>query len=334
MKAQRLRWRGTAPGGELVQPGAGEGQHVAVGVAQAGRSGQCGAGAEVAIHLVEILLRGLPRRAAGEQKVADDGVEHQAGHVAAEQAVGGEHRAQAEAAAALGQARPVLCIVARTQSSPHQGRRAPQHAGDQLGVRGGDAQVVGEHRKVRDAVLRVGHVRGHVDDRQAEPGKAHEDFDIESHAPRNVRAEDAHRGGQRVEPEAAHRVGHLARQGFDTHPEVGDGAAVQARLGYAVVVDWPAADHRLGLGRAEFEKARHVGQVVLAVGVNLQRMGQAVGVGLLEAGDHRRAFAAIDGQGDEACLRAVGHRLRQGGAGGRIAAVVDQIDRQIVACQR
>ncbi len=107
------------------------------------------------------------------------------------------------------------------------------------------------------------------------------------------------RVGQWVHTKAAHGIADLQRQGVDPHPHVGQVARVKAALGHAVVVFRVAADHRIRVGAGGVEEGTDFPQVVLAVGVHLQGVGETQACGFAKAGHDGGAFALVGGQGQQ-----------------------------------
>src|SRR5581483_7870156 len=93
--------------------------------------------------------------------------------------------------------------------------------------------------------------------------------------------------------EAAERIADGERARFEPHPEVRDPAAVAAARRRAGVVARRAADHGIGLALALGEETRHVVQIVLPVGIDLQRVREAALRRFAQAVEHRGAFAAV-----------------------------------------
>jgi len=110
--------------------------------------------------------------------------------------------------------------------------------------------------------------------------------------------------------------------------------AVEARLRHALVIHGSTENHRTGFGARGLDKTRDVGGVVLAVGVDLQRVRVVRAARGAQPRHDRGALAAVDRQTQQRHLcrisaREFGEHL----LGRLVAAVVDDEDRQAVSRQ-
>jgi hypothetical protein len=159
-------------------------------------------------------------------------------------------------------------------------------------------------------------------DTEAGPSHAGENFGFEIEAMEAVRnLEDV---GEGIDAEAALAVGDLLA-GLDAEPEGGGVAAFFAACGDvgAGGVEITVADDEVvgGFGCGG-EEAGDVGDVVLAVGIDGDGVGEAVVAGVVEGGEEGVAFAAVFGVGEEGDAGVGLQKL--GGAVG--AAIVDDDD--------
>src|SRR6185503_6684167 len=108
--------------------------------------------------------------------------------------------------------------------------------------------------------------RGQVAHRYTAPDHADRELEIELHViAARIRGE---RGGERVDAKPALRVGNGAAARLDAHPEDAELARERARARLGRVEYGAAEDQRIGMGARLGEEARHVVEVVLAVGVD------------------------------------------------------------------
>ncbi|MNE52774.1 hypothetical protein D3C80_1474640 [compost metagenome] len=151
-----------------------------------------------------------------------------------------------------------------------------------------------EQAKVRDAILRVVHPRRQPAHRLVAPRQPDQDLRVEIHAPAEVDAVDQRqRRGQRIHAKTAHRVGDRQRQAVDPHPHMRQVTGIQAALGHAVIVLRVATYQCLWTSLRLVEKTLHGGQIVLAIGVHLQRVAEAQPRRFAQPGHHCAAFALI-----------------------------------------
>ena len=121
-----------------------------------------------------------------------------------------------------------------------------------------------------------------------------EDFDVEIHAVAGVVA--AEEGGGRsdgIEAVAAHAVRDIVATGVYPDPEVTDFATVKAGFGGIGAIDGATADEGVRVLLSGGEEAGNVGEIVLAVGVNLQGVAVALLRDPMDAVFDRGTFAAI-----------------------------------------
>lgn len=185
-----------------------------------------------------------------------------------------------------------------------------------------DEPVVGDHLEVGHATIArvdVVHARVDVHHRRARPRDAHGDLGIEVHA---VSARvGAERGIERIDTVAAERIADHAAA-LERGPEDGDAASDAPAEGRAAIEDRLPEHERAGLGGGRGEEARDVVEVVLTIGVDLERVGVAERSRKAEAGLHGGALAAIRcSMGD--VREAVGGQRRGDGTRLGTARVVD-----------
>ena len=106
-------------------------------------------------------------------------------------------------------------------------------------------------------------------------------------------------GREWIDAKSAHRVLDVRRQRVDAHPERRQLAADAARGRRARVEHRHAGHDRVGMLARELGDARNGGEIVLAVGVDLQRVRATGGVRGVESGEHRDSLAAIDRAADQ-----------------------------------
>ena len=104
---------------------------------------------------------------------------------------------------------------------------------------------------------------------------------------------------------------------------MGQVARIQTALGHTGVVLWITADQRFGVLLRHLHECGDVTQVVLAIGVHLQGVGEAQARGFAQPCHHRPALALVHGQADQEDVIAQGQVFEHGSAGGA-AGVVDQ----------
>ena len=166
-----------------------------------------------------------------------------------------------------------------------------------------DARGVAHDVEVGHAALgrgQVAHARGQVANRGTGPDHPHGQLEVELHVvAARARGE---RGRERIHAKPALGVGNGAAARLDADPEDAELARERACAGLAPVEHGTAQDQRLGVGACLGEEARHVPEVVLAVGVDLEHVGRAETL--------RRREARLDGRALAAVARAPLHTAR------------------------
>ena len=154
-----------------------------------------------------------------------------------------------------------------------------------------DRRVVAQQSEVRDPVGVVAHVRRHVHDGHARPHQAHDDLGIELHVSAQRRAGEQRHGGasgMQRKPQSGSRSRARAsrpRPTIETQRPSRRRAARRRRT--------PASRARTRRGgRAPRREVSAVGDVVLRVGVELQRVREAA-TRRLRNRAQRRAAAAV-----------------------------------------
>ncbi|MNP28478.1 hypothetical protein D3C76_1214450 [compost metagenome] len=112
-------------------------------------------------------------------------------------------------------------------------------------------------------------------------------------------------------------------EAVDPHPHMGQVARIQAALGHAGVKLREPADKRLRVLARAFQEQRDILQVVLAVGIYLQRMAEAQACGFTQTCHDRTTLALVDVQLDQEDVLPSCQGFEDSGAG-RAAGVVDQ----------
>src|SRR6218665_834382 len=185
---------------------------------------------------------------------------------------------------------------------------------------------------MRQAVDRVTDSRRQVGQAHALPMQAHQQFGVEVHAPAEAGLIDQpdHRL-QRGDTETAHGVANIQRQGVDPYPDVGGVAPIKARLGHAIVIERNAVDHGIRPLVRECEKFRDIRHIMLAVGIDLQRMRVTQRQRVPQTRHHCAAFAQVVLEPQQCQRRAVssGQAIEHLGAD-RVTAIIDHDDRELV----
>ena len=211
------------------------------------------------------------------------------------------------------------------KTAGNQARQAAQHAEKQPQVHRADEQVVEPEPEVRDAVLRVAYPSIEPPHGHAAPVKPHQHLDVEIHSragPLLVQQPD--QLGDRVDPETAHRVADVERKGVEPDEDVGQVAAVEPGSRHVRAEDRPAADHGPGLLPAGCQEPGQVADVMLAIGVELQRVGEALpGRGAKPHSDGA-TLAEVARQAQDLDARIRGRQGIERAGTGRPGAVVDQ----------
>ncbi|RMS18764.1 hypothetical protein ALP75_205193 [Pseudomonas syringae pv. actinidiae] len=177
---------------------------------------------------------------------------------------------------------------------------------------------------MRQAVLWIVNAGRQPAHRLTAPRQAHEDLRIEVHALADShRIDQREHRRQRVQAKTAHRVANLQRQRVDPYPDVGEIAGVQTTFRHACVVLRITADQCFGVLTRLLQKHRNIAQVMLAVGIDLQRMAETQPRRFSETGHDRAALALVDRQAHQINVLGLRQLLQHGGAG-RAAGVVHQ----------
>ena len=104
-------------------------------------------------------------------------------------------------------------------------------------------------------------------------------------------AKKVHHRRKWIKTKAAHAVDDARRQGLDADPHVREPSSDLAVCGDAPIINGAAKDQRAGTLPAGGEQIRQCREVMLTVGINLDRMAESFGRGKLERFDHRAALA-------------------------------------------
>ena len=143
----------------------------------------------------------------------------------------------------------------------------------QLRVHPRNQQVVANHPEMRDRHRRDIRPGRDVDETTSAPARANQDFDVELHAVSDAAfVQQRDHALQRIDTKATHRVFDLKRQRVDPHPDVRQISRRFAYPGRALAILRRADDEVVGVRARGRQKSFDVGQVVLAVGIDLQRM--------------------------------------------------------------
>jgi hypothetical protein len=105
-------------------------------------------------------------------------------------------------------------------------------------------------------------------------------------------------------------------------------ASVAPALGDRVIIQRLAADDGFRVGEAPFQEARHVGEVMLPVGIDLQGVTETGPPRRAHAGHYRRSLAGVLREAQQAKQRLFGSEHGEHGLCRVVAAVVDDEDGQ------
>jgi len=132
-------------------------------------------------------------------------------------------------------------------------------------------------------------------------------------------------GGDGVDAKPAHGVSDHTRSRLHTDPECRDPSTHATRAGCALVVARIAEHQRGRLGASGLEQLGRIGEVVLKIRVNLQRMAKARGAGGQQSCLHGGALTAIFRAVDHLSETVRSERIH-GGSSRLGAAIVDHED--------
>ena len=200
-----------------------------------------------------------------------------------------------------------------------------------------DVHVVLQHPEMRDAIQRIGHARRDTLMIRTPLQLSRTMISVSKSMRRPMRLTTPDRAGgrERIHAQPAHRIPDLERQRVDPHPHMREIAAIAARARHRWRRRWPRPlIIASGCRRAASSSSGTVGHIVLAVGIDLQRVREPRGQRRLAAGHHRRALAAVLRQPLDAHPAGARRDLRQRRLRRRVRAVIDDETGQTERLQR
>lgn len=186
----------------------------------------------------------------------------------------------------------------------------------QHGVEQRDAHEVHHRAEMRYAVLGITHPDRHRAQRHAGPGRSHEQLELRLVAGRQPAL--APNAGEGIDAQPGLRVGQVDAR-LQAEPEVRETVGEGVSAGHVLVVERTAADDQgRRVAARGGDEGRDVLGVVLSVGVDRHRMGEAARPGLAEAFAQGISLAAVPRKGDDRNR----HRRRGEARGRRIGRTV------------
>ena len=182
----------------------------------------------------------------------------------------------------------------------------------------------------------MGETVGRIDDpgrqeayRHPGPVEAHHHLGVEIHALTETPSIQQFQGrGQRVDPKTAHAVADFKGGGLQPDPDMGDIATVETPLRHRLVIDGSTGDQRLGMQPRLGQQTRHIGQIVLTVGIQLQGMGKTQSGRLTQPLAHGAPLPLIERQSQQGNPSVACHQLVEQLGRLGAATVIDDKTRQ------